>query len=203
MVAATSERDDTSRASADVSDGEALSLGEQVRAFRELRGLTVRQLAANLGLSPGFISQLENGRTGASLATLKRIAHALGVTLAELVEFSHLAHRGVVRKPDRTAVGSEGGVTKYVITKPPLQHIEAYVVEFAEGASSGDVYSAGNSQELVLVLKGRLAVILGDDVFELNEGDSIEFSSKTPHAIRNVHTGESEAMWTVSPPLNW
>lgn len=187
----------------EVDDSPEMTLGDQVRAFRELRGMTVRQLASAIALSPGFISQLENGRTGASLETLKRIAHALGVTLAELVELTPMNHRGVLRKLDRTAIASEGGVTKYVLTKPPVRHLEMYLVEFEPHSSTGDLYSIGDSQEHVLCTVGTLEITVGTEIFTLGEGDSLEFASKIPHGIRNLDETPSEAVWTVAPPLTW
>lgn len=185
------------------TETEEVTLGDQVRTFRELRGMTVRELAAGIALSPGFVSQLENNRTGASLETLKRIAHALGVTLAELVELTPVNHRGVLRKLDRTAIASEGGVTKYVLTKPPVRHFEMYAVVFEPFSDTGDLYSIGDSQEHVLCTVGTLEITVGTEVFTLTEGDVLEFASKIPHGIKNVSDGVSEAVWTVAPPLSW
>ncbi len=178
-------------------------LGAQVRSFREMRGMNLRQLAEKVEVSAGFLSQLENGRTGASLATTKKIAHALGVTLAELVEPNPDNHRGVVRRMDRTRIASEHGVVKYVITKPPMRNFEAYACTFEPGGSSGDgLFAIGNSQELVICLSGTVEVTVDDEVFELTSGDSIEFLSKAPHGIANNGTESAEIIWMVSPPLN-
>jgi len=61
-------------------------LGTRIRAQRKLRGLTLRQLANKTGLSVSLISQIELGKSAASVATLRKLATALGVTLSTLFE---------------------------------------------------------------------------------------------------------------------
>lgn len=56
-----------------------------VRVWRELRGLTPRDLAESAGISPAFLSQIESGRRQGKLATLKALATALRVSLDDLV----------------------------------------------------------------------------------------------------------------------
>jgi transcriptional regulator with XRE-family HTH domain len=61
-------------------------VGELVRELREARRLSVRALAAQAGFSPSFISQVENEQASPSIASLERIATALGVTLVEFFQ---------------------------------------------------------------------------------------------------------------------
>ncbi|HXZ84750.1 MAG TPA: response regulator [Myxococcota bacterium] len=61
-------------------------LGTRIRAQRKLRGLTLRQLANKTGLSVSLISQIELGKSAASVATLRKLATALGVALSTLFE---------------------------------------------------------------------------------------------------------------------
>jgi transcriptional regulator with XRE-family HTH domain len=60
-------------------------LGQKIRDIRLRRGLTVQKLAEASGLSKGFVSQVENGRTSPSLATLYDIARSLETSVASLV----------------------------------------------------------------------------------------------------------------------
>ena len=56
-----------------------------IKVYREHRGLTQRKLAERAGINPVYLSQLETGRRRGGLATLRRIADALGVDLDDLV----------------------------------------------------------------------------------------------------------------------
>ena len=55
-----------------------------VRVWRQWRGLSLRALASRLGLSAGYLSDIENGRKAGSLETLRAIARELGASVDEL-----------------------------------------------------------------------------------------------------------------------
>ena len=66
--------------------------------FRNERGLTQAALAQKSGLHTNFVSALENQRQIASLVTAERLARALGVDLAALVNYPLKGAKG---KKDR------------------------------------------------------------------------------------------------------
>ena len=59
--------------------------GEQIKSYRINLGLTQNQVAAELDVTPGYISNVENGRTAMSLRMLIYYAKLMGVTLDTLV----------------------------------------------------------------------------------------------------------------------
>lgn len=66
-------------------------VGVQVRAARVMKGLSLRALAGQLGVSAATLSQIENGRTGVSVDRLQRLADALELTVAEILELNPAA----------------------------------------------------------------------------------------------------------------
>lgn len=56
-----------------------MSTGKRVRALRAEKDWTLKELAAKAGISLGFLSDIERGRTNPSLDTLKALAEALSV----------------------------------------------------------------------------------------------------------------------------
>lgn len=61
------------------------TIGDKVRMLRERLGLSRAELAQMAGVTPGFIAQLENNKTQASLTTLRRIAQCLDVSPCYLI----------------------------------------------------------------------------------------------------------------------
>lgn len=61
-------------------------LPDRLRAIRQRRDLTQAELAEKVGVFQTAISQFEQGRAQPSIETLYRIAEALGVSAAELLE---------------------------------------------------------------------------------------------------------------------
>ena len=61
-------------------------LGARIRELRKGRSLTLKQLANKTTLSVSLISQIELGKSAASVSTLRKLATALGVSMASLFE---------------------------------------------------------------------------------------------------------------------
>jgi len=59
-------------------------LGQKIRLYRKLSGLTQEKLAEKAELAPTYISDVERGRENISVDALQRTAKALGVSLADL-----------------------------------------------------------------------------------------------------------------------
>lgn len=57
----------------------------RLKALRQARGLTQKRLADKLGMSYTYLCNLENGKVNVSLTTLRRLAKALKVRVADLV----------------------------------------------------------------------------------------------------------------------
>jgi transcriptional regulator with XRE-family HTH domain len=60
------------------------NLGGRLRKVRLATGMSLREVSRQLGVSPSFVSQLENGKSQPSVATLYSLAQLLGVSIDEL-----------------------------------------------------------------------------------------------------------------------
>lgn len=60
--------------------------GAQVRAMRTTRGISLRTLAGMIEVSPATLSQIEQGKTRLSVTRLGRIADALDVSVAQILD---------------------------------------------------------------------------------------------------------------------
>jgi transcriptional regulator with XRE-family HTH domain len=178
-----------------------VDVGERLRAIRRIRRCTLRTVAERSGLSESFLSQVERGRANASIASLRRIAGALGVSVADLFEPDGPPRPRVLRRENRPALSFGILGRKLLLTPRPLQHLEVFVGELDPGGSTGpEPYSHGDSEELFVVLHGSVQLELGGELHELGPGDSIDYRSSTPHRISNTGDDVAEVMWIISPP---
>jgi transcriptional regulator with XRE-family HTH domain len=178
-----------------------IDVGERLREIRQMRRCTLRTVAERSGLSESFLSQVERGRSNASIASLRRIADALAVSVADLFEPDARPQPRVLRREDRPALSFGVLGRKLLLTPKPLQHLEVFVGELDPGGSTGpEPYSHGDSEELFVVFSGTVQLELGGELHELGSGDSIDYRSSTPHRISNVGPELAEVMWIISPP---
>src|SRR6478672_10382831 len=156
-----------------------VELGERLRAIRQVRRRTLKEIAGAAGISESFLSQLERGRTNATIATLQRLATALGIDVSDL--FGAQSPRPRVQRRaarDFVAWGLLG--RKALLTPKPFHSLEIVVARFEPGGSTGDEpYSHGDSEEVLIVVEGRVHLQLGQDVFEVAAGDSVHYESST------------------------
>ena len=178
-----------------------VDVGERLRALRRSRRATLRTVAERSGLSESFLSQVERGRSSASIESLRRVADALGVSMADLFEPDGLPGPRVLRRDERPALSFGVLGKKLLLTPRPLHHLEVFAGELeVDGSTGAEPYAHGDSEELFVVLSGTVQLELGGELFDLEPGDSIDYRSSTPHRISNTGQDLAEVMWIISPP---
>ena len=173
-------------------------LGARLRARRTERSRSLTETAAQAGVSKGFLSQLERGRTHASVATLRRLAAALEVPLADLLADPDPTDRSALRPkvsryhpqaPDRLL--TPNGLPEFQVldsTVPP-----------GEG-SAGAVTDAVPTAHLLLVRQGTFTVRIDGTPYRLQPGDSLAFASPPHYAWRNEGAEPTRLVWVLAPP---
>src|SRR3954447_17002234 len=103
-----------------------IDVGERLRELRRFRRATLRTVAARSGLSESFLSQVERGRSSASIASLRRIADALGVSMADLFDPDGIPRPRVLRRVERPALSFGILGRKLLLTPRPLGQLEVF-----------------------------------------------------------------------------
>lgn len=67
------------------TDWVAERIGPRIRARRLELGMSMRDLARRLGVSPSFVSRLENGRCPPSVGTLRALTSELDISASDLL----------------------------------------------------------------------------------------------------------------------
>ncbi|MEX2160133.1 MAG: cupin domain-containing protein [Dehalococcoidia bacterium] len=174
-----------------------LQIGEEVRRLRTGLGLSVRTLAARAEFSPSFISQVEHGQVSPSIASLERIAAVLGVTIAGLLAPATEKLDAITRAGDRRRLASSWSKAR-IEDLGASGRLEAVIITIAPGGRSGKTPTSHAGEELGIVFEGDVSFTLGEDVHRLKRGDSVSFSSETPHLWEN-HGPEAAQIAIVSP----
>ena len=183
-------------------------VGGRLREEREKRGISLRELARRVGVSPSLVSQIELDRVNPSVSTLYSLVTELGMTMGEVFGDSEpaepLAHahdgEGVVERPDtRRVLNLASGVRWERLTPHSEGDVEFLHVEYPVGAEScpADALVTHGGREYGYVTGGTLGVRVGFDEFALGPGDSIAFDSSSPHRLWTVGGEPVHAIWLV------
>ena len=185
----TDRRNARGGAAPDVVSGH---LRKRVKQLRSERDWSLDALARASGVSRSMLSQIERGQANPTVGVTFRIARALGISLAELLEAPGTSTSiTVIRAQDRAyQYRSDRDCT--IRTLSPLnleKDVEFYEVELAEGGELRSAAHFRGTREFLTVQKGRVRVESGADVEELGKGDSVSYRADLPHAIINVGAG--------------
>ncbi len=190
-------------------------VGRRIRARREERQVSLRELARRLTISPSALSQIETGKSRPSVSTLYAIVTELDMSLDEL--FSGGARkpasraralpsptpdadgRHVQRAGSRREIDLETGVrwerlTPYADPEADFLHV---VYDVGGSSCKDNRFIRHSGREYGLVLEGTLEVTVGFDRYELGPGDSICFDSTVPHCLRNIGSEPVRGVWVV------
>ena len=115
-------------------------LGNRVRAWRTSHGTTRKQLAAASGVSERYLAQLEAGEGNISVLLLRKVAHAMGVTVESLVREEHAQEKPIALVGLRGAGKSTLGAKLAEALKMPFIELDREVEKEA-GAKLGEVFA--------------------------------------------------------------
>lgn len=177
-----------------------MELGDKIRSLRLKQKISIEQLSSMTGLSKGLISQIERDITGPSVASLWKISKALNVTMNYFFD-EYDDFNQVVRKNERKKIMMKNGDRTYELLCPNLKNqIEMLWIEIEPNDSNSEELISHEGEECGVVLKGTLRILSGDNIYDLNEGDSIYIDSTIPHRYVNVGTELSVSVWAMTPP---
>lgn len=194
-----------------------MEIGQKLKEVRRSKEITLQDVARETGLSKSFISQVEAGDANPSIGSLKKIADALAIPLGALFEAESSntdldghGHDGgenpqnevrVVRSNQRKMlVWPEQDGKTYLLSPDVQRKLEVTLAELQPGHDSGlDTYSH-SGEECGYVIEGTLEVTVNGNVFVLEAGDSIYFSSHLPHRIRVFGDQVTKTFWVITPP---
>jgi transcriptional regulator with XRE-family HTH domain len=170
-------------------------MASRVRAERAHRRWTLDELAARSTVSRRLLVQIEHAEANPSLATLLKLAAALGVTLTEfLSEEPEARPVAVVSGEEAMTLWSTpaGSSARLLVSHGPL---ELWSWTLAAGDRRTSEPHRRGSLELLSVQTGTVAVDVGDHHVEIPTGDGAWFDATWPHAY--INPGASAATFTL------
>ncbi|WP_329295281.1 XRE family transcriptional regulator [Streptomyces pseudovenezuelae] len=198
------------------------SVGVRIRQARLERGLGLRALAREVGVSASLVSQIETGKSQPSVSTLYAITTALGISVESLFEARETAAAvgsatvvhalatfaadpgrrigPLVTPGEREVLELDSGVVWERLGHVPGTDVDFLLVTYRPGGSSSG--SGGLMRhpgtEYGYLTSGELVLTLGFDEQVLRPGDAVSFESTTPHRYRNDGDEPAVGVWFVS-----
>lgn len=175
-------------------------LGTRLRELRDGRNLTLRELAAETGLSATLLSQIERGVTEPSLKSLRLLATVFGESVATLFDDEGPLSVHVSKAGERSRIISPKGHVQYERMGPSNGQLEVLRGVLEAGETSSDEQWSHPSVECAYVVRGTLTVKVGRGIYTVATGDTITLDSRQPHSYSNETSETVEYILAVTPP---
>lgn len=178
------------------------SIARNAKRLRQARGFSLDLLAARAGVSRGILIQIEQARTNPSIGTLVKVADALGVSIAQLLDYADTPAVRITPADEsvalwRTEGGSEGRLLAGTEAPGPLE-LWSWRLMPGEGHDS-DPHPAGTA-ELVRVDEGVLTLLLDGHDYTIPAGATAHYESHVAHGYHNRGTVPTVITLVVAVP---
>lgn len=194
----------------------AFDTGARLRAAREARRLSQRQLAAAAGVTGAMISMVEQNRTSPSVATLKKILSGLDMSLGAFFAEQEPAgtgwyfrHEDLREITPEAKIGPETGaggaadaprVRFLQLGRPGASALQMLYERYPPGADTGAELYSHEADEAGIVIAGEILVTVGSETRLLRAGDGYLFNSRIAHRFRNPGAVDCIIVSACTPP---
>jgi transcriptional regulator with XRE-family HTH domain len=189
------------------------NIGENIKKLRLGKGITLQDVSDVTGLSVSFLSLVENGKSGISLANLQKILKCYGTSIHDLIDKSVEDTKVVKSKGSRVVRAEEAKRIRSDMD-------EVKILSLVRGAKSKKIWPglfimepgstigpfSHDGEEFAYIILGKIEVTLmnsrtGDtEKYILTEGDTIYYSSTYLHTYVNLSKQKSIFLAAVTPP---
>jgi transcriptional regulator with XRE-family HTH domain len=175
--------------------------GAMLREQRRTLNLTLQEVADRVGITKGFLSEIERDKGSPSVATLMRLRDALSLSVASLFR-SSLPR--VVRRGARQGIPFGGsGIACSLVSARDAQRMTVIWADIAPGGRSGeDPHALDADEEIIVIVSGCLDITVdGSSTHRLRAGDSFTFDPRRPHRYENPLPAQAaKVICIVAPP---
>lgn len=188
------------------------SRGTRLRMFRKEKGMTLKRLADETGLSVGFLSKIENGIGNPSVDSIQSICYALDITANDLMNDKkkeerlstiNEGHSFEVKKADRCLLYDFAGNVRLESIFEGNPHFKVNALTLEQNTPH-IMYAGRTYDEFVIVARGTLQVNLndaGDQAAKehiLHEGDAMLIHADTAYSLSNMSEDLCISYWVVT-----
>lgn len=178
-----------------------IDLGTRISEIRKRRGISQKELAQMMGVTPSTISQLESNRIYPSIPALIKIAEIFGVSVGYFFGKAS-TDQDVLVIPEQSRIKIElddpasGALNVYsLLPFDANPRAEPYLIEIPQGHIINTHFFIHKGEELGYVLKGKLQMVVRGRVQVVSKGDTIFLSSEIPSQWKNIGQGLAQLLW--------
>ncbi len=181
-----------------------VELAQRIKALRLERKMTLEQVASAAKQTRSWLSKVENFRVTPSLPALGRIAEALGVTVAQLVDGLDKRPRfTLVRQGERRVVERDRPMStiqyESLAHARPSRAMDPFLLTVPSGVARKEAMGH-EGEEFLMVIDGVVDLEYDDDTHHLEAGDCAYFDANVKHRLINPTETPAKVLCVFQDP---
>ena len=180
-----------------MSEDPSYDVGSQLLRLRQERGLSLRALAKECGLSVNAISRIERGESSPTVSSLQRLARSLKVQVTEFFKSKPENSTILVRGDQRLRSRGDGVIMESLGTGLHGQRMGPFIMTLMPGASGAEGPITHGGEEFVFCLEGEVDYLIQDQWQRLRAGDSLLFLASQEHLCRNTSLEKTRILLVI------
>jgi len=182
------------------ADAESINqaVASKLKAYRKEQKLSLDELSRRAGISKGMLVEMEKGLANPSIAILCKVAAALGVSVADVVNVASPPAVHLIEGKDIPTLwtGPKGGTARLLAGTSGPNMIEMWRWEMQPGELFKALSHPNGTYELFHVEQGTLRIEVDETELVVPEGSSAVARTDVPHLYAN--DGESRLVFTMT-----
>ena len=184
-------------------------IGKKITTLRTLKKIETEDLAHKTGLSVKQLNSIESGISIPSLGVLIRITRALGIRIGTLLDDTIKEGPSIIRANEHrsalsfsTSENENREHLKFFSLAPNKagRHMEPFIIDIVPDQKTKLSKSSHEGEEFIYVLEGIITIHYGNDIYKLEEGDSIYLDSIVNHVV-TTETNKARILGIVYVPV--
>ena len=175
------------------------SFGTKLRTLRNKEGLSIEDLAGQLGMKPSYLASVEDGKVLPPVGEIIRLARTLSVEVSTFMG-AQTAKASEGKRRKALATRTSDYAYENLTTQDPDKHLMAFRVTIDPKSKHRKVGYRHEGEEFVYVLSGRLKITVAGKSRSLSVGESIHFDSGKPHHLSNPGNDPTRLVVVIYTP---
>ena len=186
-------------------------VGEKIKSLRETKQISISEMDERTGFATEHIARIENNVDNPTLATLIKIARALGVRLGTILDDQEEVGAVIRRKQDdaqgtisfsNNAMNARTHMRYQSLSKSKAdRHMEPFIIDIEATDETNYEVASHEGEEFIFVTEGTVEVTYGKKTHIIEAGDSIYYDSIAPHHVHGFQGQAAKILAVVYTPI--
>lgn len=161
-------------------------IGTNLKIIRKKKQLTLEALSKITDVSISMLGEIERGITNPTITVLWKIADGLKIPFTDLIQEEKASVSIVYNKDAKPIIDDSGFKISSLFNFDPEKKIEIYYKTIEPGSFHESNGHITGIEEYIMICDGTMSLQIGDEIYILSKGDSINFNGNVYHCYKNA-----------------